>query len=248
MEKLREGKHILSIQDIMSRWDCSWNDLIYCINYRGLTPSFYLKRVMCECYCSDNKGGWVRKYPTSCPDGNPIIGMYTHRTGDFSLKLDMAESVPESCTLESLRESLSTNGRFNLCGVALVPIDDDYCDAVIPEIDYEISSEDFQFSLEEVQRFEAEHFTMPDTPTATTTPTEPDPDHYRDLHREDLPEELKAALDAWQYVKRLDTPPAEFKKELRRVLTQNGITGAANERIATVANPHKKAGTPKRTE
>lgn len=99
--------------------------------------------------------------------------------------------------------------------------------------------------LAEVERFEIEHFTT-DTPPETTTT--PDPERYLDLHREDLPEELKAALESWLYVQRLGTSPAEFKQELRRVLTQKGITGAANERIATVANPHKRAGTPKRIE
>ncbi len=245
MERLREGKHILSVQDIMSLWDCSWNDLIYCIIHRGLTPSFYLKRVMCECYCLNNEGGWVRKYPTSHPDGNPIIGGIIHRTGDFSLKLDMAESVPESCTLESLRESLSTNGRFNLCGVALVPIDDDYCDAVIPEFDYEISPDDFQFSLVEVQRFEAEHLAPAVTP-ATVPTVQVGSDTATELETEtdaQLCERLKIEGRSDEYIAHeLERAfPSIFDTRIGRLLPANPGANITND-------AHKKRGKRLRTK
>jgi hypothetical protein len=102
---------------------------------------------------------------------------------------------------------------------------------------------------EEVERFEVAHFT-PDTSTAPETTTEADPARYLDLKREDLPEELKAAIEAWLYVKQLDTDPAIFKKELVRILggINYGYKGKTLDRIATVANPYKDAGTPRRNE
>jgi hypothetical protein len=48
-------------------------------------------------------------------------------------------------------------------------------------------------------------------------------------------------------VVKLDPPRASFKKELREFLRIKGFRGDALERIATVANPFKAEGTPKRS-
>ena len=71
---------------------------------------------------------------------------------------------------------------------------------------------------------------------------------YLDAKRPDYPRELAAAINAWLYVVKLGPLPANFKKELREILRINGCKGEALERIATVANPHKDKGTPRRSE
>ena len=70
---------------------------------------------------------------------------------------------------------------------------------------------------------------------------------YLDSGRPDYPRELAAAIEAWQFVVRLDPLQASFKKELREFLRIKGWKGGTLGRIATVANPYKDKGTPRRS-
>lgn len=56
--------------------------------------------------------------------------------------------------------------------------------------------------------------------------------------------ELAAAIDAWEYVVKVNQNPREFRKDLVNYLKREGFSKEAVQRIATVANPYKDGGNP----